>query len=94
MKLKKSAAVFVGLLSTGTLSGVSVAADSASEKHRFSLNEATISSIRKAVLDNEISCQTVVSSYIKRIEEYDKKGICLLTLSLRSILTRLKERRK
>lgn len=40
----------------------------------FNLNEATITSIRDAVLVGDITCEAVVKSYIKRIAELDNAG--------------------
>ncbi len=41
---------------------------------RFSLSEATISSIREAMSSGEINAQYLVDGYLKRIEAYDKQG--------------------
>ncbi len=40
----------------------------------FQLEEATISSVHKAMENGELTCHKLVEMYINRIDEYDKKG--------------------
>lgn len=40
----------------------------------FCLEDATISSVHKAMNNSELTCTQLIQMYIKRIEKYDKKG--------------------
>ncbi len=42
--------------------------------NNFQLQEATISSVHKAMERGELTCHQLIEMYIARIEEYDKKG--------------------
>lgn len=40
----------------------------------FQLEEATISSVHKAIENGELTCRKLIEMYINRIDEYDKRG--------------------
>jgi amidase len=44
------------------------------ETHTFVLEEATINSVHKAMLEGHLSCRQLVEMYLKRIERFDKAG--------------------
>jgi amidase len=51
-----------------------ISCNTISTKSEFSIEEATISSIRTALEEGTITCEELVGLYLKRIEKYDQPG--------------------
>ncbi|PBI78830.1 Asp-tRNA(Asn)/Glu-tRNA(Gln) amidotransferase A subunit family amidase [Rahnella sp. BIGb0236] len=75
MSTVKRSVITIGLLLANFTSYSSSAEEMIRQNSGFTLNEATISSIRQAVLDNKVSCEAIVSSYLSRISSFDHAGM-------------------
>ncbi|QPK17094.1 amidase [Pectobacterium versatile] len=74
MKIRTCNSAALGLIVMGIFSQAGNAQDKTHNEKEFILNETTISLIREAVINKKVSCQTIVSAYLQRISEHDKKG--------------------
>ncbi len=53
---------------------LSASSMAAQPENTFELNEASIENIKQAVITKKVSCESIVNSYMKRIEQLDKAG--------------------